>query len=515
MEEEKLNCIQEAPAPVTKQQVRSFLGLAGCYRKFIENYAEVTSALMDLTKQPPFVMKQQFKNGTIKFYGYAIDLLNLIQEDLHFEYNLKECVDCDFGRKSQDGGLKGNWSGLIGALENDRAHIAAGAIPVTRERLEVVDFTVPIYDMVGYQILMKLPKVPNSMFKFLSVLDVQVWILIICCYVFSCLLLFVYHLISPFSYRNNKQKYGADRERRDFNIKECMWFCMTSLTPQGGGEAPRNISGKLVAATWWAFGFIAIVSFTANLAASMTVSRMENTISSLDDLVNQHKVKYAPEADSDAMIYFERMAYIEEIFYEYWKAMTIEPTKFGNKVTTQTKLSVFDYPLGNKYTKLLANIRKTAVPHSFEDGIKSVLNLDNSQPNGFAFIADAIQVKYATMKDCDLIAVGNEFSRKPVAFAVQKGSPLKDQLSTALLKLLNERSLEKLNEIWWDKNPEKVSCSSSEAQVDGIDISNVGGVFIIIGTGVVVAIIIVTVEFCYYNKYNPRKDAKKKLGQRP
>lgn len=29
---------------------------------------------------------------------------------------------------------------------------------------------------------------------------------------------------------------------------------MTSLTPQGGGEAPKNVSGRLVAATWWLFG---------------------------------------------------------------------------------------------------------------------------------------------------------------------------------------------------------------------------------------------------------------------
>ena len=34
-----------------------------------------------------------------------------------------------------------------------------------------------------------------------------------------------------------------DDEQRYFNLKECLWFCMTSLTPQGGGEAPKNLSG--------------------------------------------------------------------------------------------------------------------------------------------------------------------------------------------------------------------------------------------------------------------------------
>jgi hypothetical protein len=39
------------------------------------------------------------------------------------------------------------------------------------------------------------------------------------------------------------------------------------------GEAPKNLSGRLVAATWWLFGFIIIASYTANLAAFLTVSR--------------------------------------------------------------------------------------------------------------------------------------------------------------------------------------------------------------------------------------------------
>jgi hypothetical protein len=83
---------------------------------------------------------------------------------------------------------------------------------------------------------------------------------------------------SPYSYTNNKEKYRDDPEKREFTFKECLWFCMTSLTPQGGGEAPKNISGRLVAATWWLFGFIIIASYTANLAAFLTVSRLETNI---------------------------------------------------------------------------------------------------------------------------------------------------------------------------------------------------------------------------------------------
>ena len=53
------------------------------------------------------------------------------------------------------------------------------------------------------------------------------------------------------------------------------------------------------------------------------------------------------------------------------------------------------------------------------------------QRSGFALIADATDVKYLSMTNCDLQMVGDEFSRKPYALAVQQGSPLKDQLNDA------------------------------------------------------------------------------------
>ena len=76
------------------------------------------------------------------------------------------------------------------------------------------------------------------------------------------------------------------------------------------------MSGRLVAATWWLFGFIIIASYTANLAAFLTVSRLETSVESLDDLSKQYKVQYAPVNGTSSMTYFERMAYIEHRFYE-------------------------------------------------------------------------------------------------------------------------------------------------------------------------------------------------------
>ena len=50
------------------------------------------------------------------------------------------------------------------------------------ERENVVDFTVPYYDLVGITILMKKTKQEPALFKFLSVLEDAVWGCILAAY---------------------------------------------------------------------------------------------------------------------------------------------------------------------------------------------------------------------------------------------------------------------------------------------------------------------------------------------
>ena len=56
--------------------------------------------------------------------------------------------------------------------------------------------------------------------------------------------------------------------------------------------APQAISTRMVACLWWFFTLIMISSYTANLAAFLTITKMESPIESAEDLAKQTKIKY-------------------------------------------------------------------------------------------------------------------------------------------------------------------------------------------------------------------------------
>ncbi|CAD5215980.1 unnamed protein product [Bursaphelenchus okinawaensis] len=452
--------------------------------------------------QEPFVQTGG-PDETFGLTGYCIDLLVKIQEQLNFTYEIYEVPDKKFGVLESTG----NWNGLIGDLISGQADMAIGPISVIAERETQIDFTVPFYDLVGTTILMKRDEIEYSLFKFLMVLEWPVWLCILGAYLFTSILLWIFDKFSPYSYTNNREKYKDDTEKREFNLKECLWFCMTSLTPQGGGEAPKNISGRLVAATWWLFGFIIIASYTANLAAFLTVARLEQSITSLDDLAKQYKVEYAPLKSGGTETYFRRMAEIEEQFYDIWKKMSLNESM---SEMDRAKLAVWDYPVSDKYTNMWRFMVESRLPETAEEAIQRVLTSET----GFAFIGDAMEIKYATLTNCKLQQVGQEFSRKPYAVAVQEGSALGSEISKIVLKLLNERQLEALKEQWWHKNAKKQECSNVEDESTGISIQNIGGVFILILGGIMISLVILVVEFFYYKRLE-EKNVQKDTAMQP
>ena len=98
MDEDKLMKVQDAAPPKTKTQVRSFFGLTGYYRKFVNNYTHVTASLTDLVKKgrPNKVewMEQQQKafNELKQALGKCIYIKSSrFPEAIHYEIRIR-CI---------------------------------------------------------------------------------------------------------------------------------------------------------------------------------------------------------------------------------------------------------------------------------------------------------------------------------------------------------------------------------------------------------------------------------------
>ncbi|OXA63208.1 Glutamate receptor ionotropic, kainate 2 [Folsomia candida] len=373
---------------------------------------------------PPWTMKDE-KTG--EWVGYCIDLANGIANKMNFEYDL--VVSEGFGKRMPP---NGRWNGLTGDLKID---IAVAAYIMTSEREEFIDFVSPYYEQSGLIITMKRPVVKNSLFKFMTVLRTEVWLSILGATIATGFMLWFLDKFSPYSAQNNPQKYKTFRK---FTLKESFWFALTSFTPQGGGEPPKAFSGRTLVAAYWIFVVLMLATFTANLAAFLTVERMQSPIRNLEHLAAQSSVKYSVVNVSTAMTFFKNMANAEEILYQMWRNLTLTAPSSAREYV------VWEYPIREMYIHIHSVIQSATPVLNMSEGFSRVLSDDY-----FAFIHDAAQTKYEVFRNCNLTLIGEPFAEAPYALAVAQGNPLQDDISMAILQLQTERFFETLSARYW------------------------------------------------------------------
>lgn len=173
------------------------------------------------------VMKD--KEGRPKLQGYCVEMIEEMAKRMKFDYEILLPTDNseDYGGKQPDG----KWSGVIGDLVSGEIDIAVAGMTMTSEREEVVDFVAPYFDQSGISIIIREPVRPRSLFKFMEVLRVEVWLAILAALVVTALMLWFLDRFSPYSARNNKEAHPYPC--RVFTLKESFWFALTSFTPQG------------------------------------------------------------------------------------------------------------------------------------------------------------------------------------------------------------------------------------------------------------------------------------------
>ncbi|NXJ28196.1 GRIK3 protein, partial [Dicrurus megarhynchus] len=202
--------------------------------------------------------------GNDRFEGYCIDLLKELAIILGFSYEIRLVEDGKYGAQDE----KGQWNGMIKELIDHKADLAVAPLTITHVREKAIDFSKPFMTL-GVSILYRKPNGTNpSVFSFLNPLSPDIWMYILLAYLGVSL---KPDLIYIYVYKMYVWMY----EMGPFPL-----FPLPSFpSPTPGSELmPKALSTRIIGGIWWFFTLIIISSYTANLAAFLTVERMESPI---------------------------------------------------------------------------------------------------------------------------------------------------------------------------------------------------------------------------------------------
>lgn len=147
---------------------------------------------------------------------------------------------------------------------------------------------------------------------------------------------------------------------------------------------------------WFFFALIIIASYTANLAAFLTVETLEKPIESAEDLAAQTVIKYGVVEGGSTMNFF--------------KTSTMEPY-----------MTMWEFMQAHYDEVIMA---------SNPDGLEKVIEQDG----GYAFLMESSSIQYIIERNCKLTQIGGNLDNKGYGIPMHPHSPYKSLLDYAILQ---------------------------------------------------------------------------------
>eukprot|EP00108_Taenia_solium_P008530 TsM_000473000 transcript=TsM_000473000 gene=TsM_000473000 len=379
-----------------------------------------------------------------------------------------------------------------GLRTESEADIVVAPLTITSDRERVVDFTTPFMEFGLSVMYQKIDRPHPDPLSFMEPLSTEIWMCISFAYLGVSVVLFLVSRLSPAEWEAplNKSKTLADPNLEGdecdgemtishtdsiFSIFNSFWFALSTFVQQGGDIVPRSLSGRIVGGAWWFFTLIIVSSYTANLAAYLTVERMTNPIQSYEDLARQSKVKYGIIKSGSTRDFFEVRDSKSsiKIFQQMWKFMESNPE---------------------------------ALAPTVKAGVERVINSNKD----YAFILESTMNEYFNQRrPCTTVKVGpNLDSGKGYGVATPPGSDLRDRLNLAVLELKEMDWIPQLYRLWWEERGEcgKMAKSADKnTATSSLGLDSVYGLFYLLAGALVIGIVLAILEFIYRCAVNAKR----------
>jgi len=418
---------------------------------------------------PPYTMlveSHEKLSGNARFEGFAIDLATELALVLGFNFTFKLVDDGNYGSKISPG----NWNGMLGEVMDGTADFCIADVSITSSRALAFSFSMPWLNL-GISILYVRPRAaPPSLLAFLDPFTTDVYIFTLLVFVLVTLIIYVLARFSPNQWEepDNCTKDPEEYENQ-FSFLNSFWFVLGALMQQGSDVEPLSLCVRFAAGMWFFFALIMIASYTANLAAFLTVETLESPIDSVEDLVAQDEIRYGAVKGGSTALFFENST--SEVYQKAWQFMS--------------------------------GVHKSEVMLAGNtDGVEKV-----EKSNGkYAFFMESASIQYLQERKCKLSQVGGLLDSKGYGIATKKGSPYKPLLDNAILKLLEGGTLHKLKIKWWKQKRGGGACAAKAGGggVSPLGLANVAGVFLVTMVGCAIAGVFAILEFLYGTKQSAK-----------
>ncbi|KAK3909445.1 Glutamate receptor ionotropic, kainate 2 [Frankliniella fusca] len=409
---------------------------------------------------PPYCMlKEDSKklSGNDRFEGFGIELIDELARMLGFNYTFEVQEDGDYGTCDPN---DGTCSGMMLAVDSGKVDLAIVDLTITSDRESRVDFTTPFLSL-GIQVLYRKPQpLPPSLMSFMSPFSNEVWLLMTAAYIGVSLLSFVMARISPHEWNNPYPCIDEPEElENQFSMRNAFWFTIGSIMQQGSEIAPIGLSTRLAASSWWLFTLIMVSSYTANLAAFLTVESQYKRISSAEDLAKQSYIKYGAKRGGSTMTFFKETT--NPIYRQMYTQM-VEWDRRGIPVLTRSN----------------------------EEGLNKVAFADN-----YAFFMESVAIEYMMERNCNVTSVGSMLDEKGYGIAMAKNAQFRSALSAGVLSMQETGRMMEMKDKWWKNKRGGGACiESTKTDVDELNMDNVGGVFLVMVVGCILAVFVALAE---------------------
>jgi ionotropic kainate glutamate receptor 2 len=199
----------------------------------------------------------------------------------------------------------------------------------------------------------------------------------------------------------------SPEEAEHFGLANAFWYPVGTLMQQGSDLNPRATSTRLVGGFWWFFSLVIVSSYTANLAAFLTVERMSTPIESAEDLAEQSEIAYGT-LDSGSTMTFFRVRDKFRVFHNATVAL------LNVLFTSQdSKMETFQ-----KMWRFMESRKPSVFVSSYEEGIQRVLE------GNYAFLMESSMLNYVVHQDCNLTQIGGLLDSKGYGIATPIGKCL-------------------------------------------------------------------------------------------